>query len=231
MNSEILKVKPEDRVSVSVEKLTVSVKGKNNSGDIEKNWSKAILDDITFDLEQGEMMAIMGGSGSGKTTLLDTLSARSNVDQNTLQFQGCITMNTDANSNQISNSYLKQTDSILRGLTVFETLKYQADLRLPKVSEHEKITLILTLLDILELTHLEDTIITSFTNKTNLSGGEQRRVSLAIQLISKPSILFLDEPTTGLDASSSLKLIYLLRKLASSNFGITIILSIHQPRV
>lgn len=95
----------------------------------------------------------------------------------------------------------------------------------------EKTALIETLLEVLELQLLKHEVISTFgSQKTNLSGGEQRRVSLAIQLLSKPSILFLDEPTTGLDTSSSLKLAQTLRKLASLEFNLTIILSIHQPR-
>lgn len=230
ISNDLFNVNSENQVSVEVKNLVVKVKlqkSKFRKLDLKKNnhSTAKILDDVSFGVQGGELIAVMGGSGSGKTTLLNTLSGKMNG--RTIILEGSI-INT-SNTNKIRASYLKQTDIFLRGLTVLETLKYQADLRLLKVTHFEKLELIHSLLEILELSHLSNTIITSFTNKTNLSGGEQRRVSLAIQLINKPSILYLDEPTTGLDSSSSMKLITLLKKLSS--YGITIILSIHQPRV
>lgn len=111
---------------------------------------------------------------------------------------------------------MQQTDIFLPGLSVYETLKTQADLRLPpSVSEFEKIQYIESLIDVLELQLIRDSRVAAFSSHaTSLSGGEQRRVSLAIQLLSKPSVLFLDEPTTGLDTTSSLKLVHTLKKLA-----------------
>lgn len=234
--SDLLVVKPEDRVSLSVRELTVSVANNHTSSKSSENYdypaSLNILDGISLDLGAGQMMAIMGGSGSGKTTLLNTLSARLNVNHKGMTFSGSVEYKTQSNVNKIKNSYLLQNDIFLAGLSVKETLKYQADLRMPSsVKKEEKLALIDTLLDTLELTHLSNLIVLSFTKKINLSGGERRRLSLAIQLLNKPSIIFLDEPTTGLDASSALKLVKLIKKLASPKFGITVILSIHQPRI
>ena len=146
-------------------------------------------------------------------------------------FSGSVTYETSSLNKHIKHAYLLQTD-IFCLLTVWETLSTQADLRLPSyVAKQEKIELIEYILDVLELSHLKNTYVASFSlNASTLSGGEQRRVSLAIQMLSKPAILFLDEPTTGLDTSSSLKLVHVLKKLASPEYGITIILSIHQPR-
>ncbi|KAK6457889.1 ATP-dependent ABC transporter [Scheffersomyces xylosifermentans] len=256
IDSSILRIPHENRVGLSVRNLTISVKAQetrnisrfnSNKGDrdahqdstsdlesfasIEQSQAR-ILDDVSFDLESGQLMAIMGGSGSGKTTLLNTISQRVNVENKKLRFQGSVFYKRVDVTSNIKHAYLLQTDIFLPGLSVFETLKTQANLRLPPyVSDFEKQQLIESLLDVLELTSIRDTRIASFSSHaTSLSGGEQRRVSLAIQLLSKPSILFLDEPTTGLDTTSSLKLIHVLKKLASPEFGITIILSIHQPR-
>lgn len=220
MDSAILRLDPSQRVGVSVRHLTVAVKGGSK-----------ILDNISFDLEQGNMLAIMGGSGSGKTTLLNTLSQRLNHTNKKLEFTGVIDYVSENSTDKVKNLYLQQTDVFLPGLTLFETLWYQSQLRLPpNTSDQERNDLINSLLTVLELTHRKDEIVKSFTNAISLSGGEQRRSSLAIQLLSKPSILFLDEPTTGLDTSTSLKLVRALRTLASPEFGITIVLSIHQPR-
>lgn len=235
-NTDILRIDPKHRVGISVRNISVTVKNqqKKNKKDDQEELGGAetkIIDDVSFDVHAGQMLAIMGGSGSGKTTLLNTLSQRLNHTNKKLKFSGEIKYTSDNDNSQIKNSYLQQTDVFLPGLTVLETLKYQAALRLPKnTSELEMDRLIDSLLNILELTHRKDEIIKSFTNKIHLSGGEQRRVSLAIQLLNRPSILFLDEPTTGLDTSTSLKLVKALKSLSSFDYGITIILSIHQPR-
>lgn len=242
MNStDVLRILHEHRVGLQVRNLTVSVKGSAVPSDAEKSGPplpetpKRILDNVSFDLHSGGMLAIMGGSGSGKTTLLNTLSQRLNVSNKLLDFGGKIDYVTDEMHSQqdekVKNSFLQQTDAFLPGLTLLETLKFQADLRLPSaVTDFEKMALIDSLLDVLELTPRKNEMVMSFTKSINLSGGEQRRASLAIQLLSKPSILFLDEPTTGLDTSSSLKLVQVLKKLASAEYGVTIVLSIHQPR-
>lgn len=238
MSYDVLGIDPSERVSIKVRNLTVSVNSQAiKATDEELNVGKPhtnILEDISFDLNSGELLAIMGGSGSGKTTLLNTLSQRLNVSNKKLAFSGSINyyMNDEAvGNNHIKNSYMLQTDFFTPGLSTWEFLTYQADLRLPElITKVEKVNLIESLLDILEIDHLRDKVIMTFSHKTNLSGGERRRVSLAVQLLNKPSLLFLDEPTTGLDTSSSLKLVQVLRKLSSSELGVTIVLSIHQPR-
>ncbi|KAK6197483.1 ATP-dependent ABC transporter [Scheffersomyces amazonensis] len=238
MESTVLQIPPHKRVGLSVRNLSVIVKAQEQTQSQKEAQNKddlksKILNDISFDLEAGQCLAIVGGSGSGKTTLLNTLSQRTNITNKKLKFEGVVNYKTcQENVTHIKHAYLLQTDIFLPGLTVFETLKTQADLRLPSsVQTSEKLELIESLVDVLELTHVRDVIIASFSNHaTTLSGGEQRRVSLAIQLLSRPSILFLDEPTTGLDTTSSLKLVHVLKKLASPAYGVTIILSIHQPR-
>lgn len=240
----MLKIPPEQRVKISVRSLLVQVQqklgkaaepaGSRNSG------LKHLLQDINMDLEPCKMLAIVGASGSGKSSLLNALAQRFNTRSKGIRLQGSIKyLGADAPHNtagtaleSLNSAYLQQTDEFLAGLTVYETLKYKADLKIPpNVHSSTKEKLILSLLQVLELEHVRGKIIATFaSNETTLSGGEQRRVSLAIQLLSVPPLLFLDEPTTGLDASSSLKLILILRMLASPEFGFTILLSIHQPR-
>ncbi|KAM9912391.1 hypothetical protein OXX69_002599 [Metschnikowia pulcherrima] len=225
--SDALFVPPSDRVGVKVDDLRVSVEAKD-----EESGSISILDSVSFDLPQSNIMAIMGGSGSGKTTLLNVLAQRTNVNSSGLSFSGAVTysISDPHDKSRISTAYMVQEDFFMPGLTLEETLRYQAELRLGNVTKEARAELINTLLQLLELAHRRHEMVKSFTGQINLSGGEQRRVSLAIQLLSRPQVLFLDEPTTGLDTSSALTLVSVLKKLASPEIGITIILSIHQPR-
>lgn len=218
-----LAIDPVHRVSVKVRDLTVSVRSKKH--DEENNSDTKILDNVSFDLEQGEIMAIMGGSGSGKTTLLNTLSQRINIRNKKLQFNGSINYLCQ---DTITSSYMLQSDVFIPGLSVWEYLEYCADLKL-SISRAEKTDLITSLLTILDIDHVKHQRVMTFLHSSDLSGGERRRVSLAVQLLNRPALLFLDEPTTGLDASSSLKLVQGLRRL-SADLGVTIVLSIHQPR-
>lgn len=224
ISSQALKVAPEQSVALSVEHLTVAV----------RPGEAKILNDVSFELAPGQMMAIMGGSGSGKTTLLNTLLQRLNYTNKSLVFGGAVRYRNAAAEplKHVKNAYMLQTDCFLPGLTVHETLRFLADLRMPAhTSAADKAALIELLLDILELQLLRDEIICRFgLAASNLSGGEQRRVTVAIQLLSKPAVLFLDEPTTGLDTSLLLKLVQTLRRLASPEFGVSVVLSIHQPR-
>lgn len=222
-----LYIPPESRVSVSVNNLAVTVKLKDT-----ESGPARILDNVSFELPELNILAIMGGSGAGKTTLLNVLAQRINIHHTTMLFSGEVdySVTTHVGSKRISTAYMQQADVFLPGLTLFETLDYQAQLRLHNSLKNERLDLVLSLLKLLELEHRQKEIVKSFAGSINLSGGEQRRLSLAIQLLLKPQLLFLDEPTTGLDTSSALKLVTVLRKLASAEIGITIILSIHQPR-
>lgn len=225
--SSALYVPPEHRVAVLVNDLIVQVTtgGKTST----------LLDRVTFELPQSNMLAIIGGSGAGKTTLLNALAQRLNINTKNMHFSGLVNYETASSQTgafaRISTAYLQQNDAFLPGLTLRETLRYQADLRLsPSTPAAEKDQLVDLLLALLELDHRGGEIVKSFTNTINLSGGEQRRASLAIQLLSRPQLLFLDEPTTGLDTTLALTLVLVLRKLALPEIGILIVLLIHQPR-
>jgi len=203
-------------------------KEEEEEEEIGRSNKKLVLNNISLDLEQGKVLAILGSSGSGKTTLLNTLASRMNFSkskENPFQFEGMVHYTQD-NPNI---SYLLQEDLFMPGLTVREILRFTAKLKLPNSSKQERTKLIDYLFDSLNLRRIENTIINDFKFNSTLSGGEKRRVSLAIQLLTKPSILFLDEPTTGLDSNTSINLIQTVKDLAQ-NFGITIILTIHQPR-
>ena len=129
----------------------------------------------------------------------------------------------------VTSAYVTQTDVLLPTLTVRETLLYAASLRLPSTTtSQQRSQLVEEVILELGLKECADTRVGDGFKKGGCSGGERRRVSIGVQMLRNPSILFLDEPTTGLDATSAFHLVKTLKHLA--NMGRTIITTIHQPR-
>jgi ABC-type multidrug transport system ATPase subunit len=145
-----------------------------------------------------------------------------------LSYRGETTFNGKGGVENIRSAYVMQQDVLLPTLTVRETLQFSADLRLPPpTSQQERRKVVEEVILELGLKECADTRIGNHQHK-GCSGGEKRRTSIGVQLLSNPSVLFLDEPTTGLDATSAFQLVRTLKSLASK--GRTIITTIHQPR-
>lgn len=184
----------------------------------------------------GDIIALMGPSGSGKTSLLNALAGRLPISRGA-SFEGKLTVN-GLSKNQLPchfadvSAYVEQEDCLFALSTVAETMDFAARLRLPAKSpvaeRAEKVNEVLCQLG---LAHVKDTNVggTSFNGALRgLSGGERKRLSIAIELIHSPCMLFLDEPTTGLDSYQALNVMQKLRALAEE--GRTVLVSIHQPR-
>ncbi|KAJ4269498.1 hypothetical protein NW762_001158 [Fusarium torreyae] len=187
---------------------------------------KPLLHSVNADLQPGTLTAIIGGSGSGKTTLLNTVAER--VLSARLNQQGIATFNGEVGVHSVRHAYVMQQDILLPTLTVRETLKYSADLRLPpSTTAEERHRVVEEVILELGLKECADTRIGN-SQHHGCSGGEKRRTSIGVQLLANPSVLFLDEPTTGLDATSAYQLVRTLKTLAQK--GRTIITTIHQPR-
>lgn len=187
---------------------------------------KTLLHSVSADLPPGSLTAIIGGSGSGKTTLLNTLAER--VLSSRLSQAGVATFNGIEGVHTIRHAYVMQQDILLPTLTVRETLQYAADLRLPSsISADDRSKVVEEVILELGLKECAGTRIGNSQHR-GCSGGEKRRVSIGVQLLANPSVLFLDEPTTGLDATSAYQLVRTLKNLAQK--GRTIITTIHQPR-
>ncbi|KAK0187369.1 P-loop containing nucleoside triphosphate hydrolase protein [Armillaria mellea] len=213
-------------VDVQVRNLSVQVDGKTTS-DVEARQIKSLLTNIDADFPRGTLTGILGSSGSGKTTLLNVLSER--MRGSNLSVQGQRLHNNSTSLSSISHAYVTQTDTLLPTLTVRETLTYAANLRLPaSTSSVQRARLVDDIILELGLKDCSNTHVGDGLRRKGCSGGELRRVSLGIQLLGNPSVLFLDEPTTGLDATSAFHLVKTLKSLAQK--GRTIIMTLHQPR-
>jgi ATP-binding cassette, subfamily G (WHITE), member 2 len=174
--------------------------------------------------------AIIGASGSGKTTLLNALAHR--LDILSMVRTGDIRINGKEYDNDFLKShtgYVMQEDILQPRFTVYETLYYHAAFRLSStLSSEEREKRINEILVVLNLEHTRDVLIGDSRHK-GISGGERKRVAVAVELIARPKILFLDEPTSGLDSTTSLHLIQALRTISDSG-RCSIITTIHQPQ-
>ncbi len=206
--------------------LAKKFKGANGSNDSTVEEFKPILKDVNAYIPSGSLMAVIGSSGSGKTSFLNALSHR--VGGARLKTTGDIMYNVSASLATIRSAYVMQQDILLPTLTVRETLRYAAELRLPPpMTSGERRKIVDEVILELGLKDCADTRIGNNVHK-GCSGGEKRRTSLAVQMLSNPSVLFLDEVTTGLDAATAFQLMVTLKSLATK--GRTIICTIHQPR-
>ncbi|KAF6736418.1 ATP-binding cassette sub-family G member 2 [Oryzias melastigma] len=188
---------------------------------------KHILKDVSGIMRPG-MNAIMGATGSGKTSLLDVIAGRKDP-AGLRQGQVLVDGKVVTSELRLSSAYVVQDDILMGTLSVKENLLFSANLRLnPKHhSNTEKNNRVNAIINDLGLTDCADTKIgTEFLR--GVSGGERKRCSIGMELITSPSLLFLDEPTTGLDSNTANCIIGLLHKLARR--GKTVIFSIHQPR-
>ncbi|KAK0443527.1 P-loop containing nucleoside triphosphate hydrolase protein [Armillaria borealis] len=213
-------------VDVGVRKLTVQAYSSSATG-LECLKSQTILNSVNSEFLRSSLTGIIGSSGSGKTTFLNILSHR--MKGKNLCIRGQLYYNASPSLSSVSYAYVTQTEVFLPTLTVRETLMYAADLRLPDSIGHKKRHgLVEEIILELGLTDCADTLVGDRLAKKGCSGGERRRLSLGVQLLGNPSVLFLDEPTTGLDATSAYQLVKTLKSLAKK--GRTIIMTLHQPR-
>ncbi|KAK9163928.1 hypothetical protein Syun_004830 [Stephania yunnanensis] len=191
-----------------------------------KSGSAAILEGVTGYAQPAEVLAIMGPSGSGKSTLLDALAGK--LQSNTTQ-SGNILINGRRETLAFGTSaYVTQDDYLMTTLTVKEAVHYSAQLQLPdSMSKSKKMEIAETAIREMGLQDAMDTRIGGRTSK-GISGGQKRRVTICIEILTRPKLLFLDEPTSGLDSAASYHVMSRIVGLAQQD-GLTVVLSIHQP--
>ncbi|MGD0678180.1 MAG: FHA domain-containing protein [Polyangiaceae bacterium] len=189
--------------------------------------TRVLLDHVSFKALPGDMIALMGPSGAGKTTLLLALNGYLPPTSGQVRING-EDLYTIYDALRGSIGYVPQDDIVHPELTVFEAVKYSARFRLPPDYSDEEIDRRVdeTLHD-LGLEGVQSLQIGKPEKKV-LSGGQRKRVNIALELVTDPVILFLDEPTSGLAADDTTALINLLADLARKT-GKTIIVTIHQP--
>ncbi|KAF0748215.1 ATP-binding cassette sub-family G member 1-like isoform X1 [Aphis craccivora] len=186
-----------------------------------KKVKKTILHGIDGSFRSGQLTAIMGPSDCGKSTLLNVLAGYS-ISGSSGQVYLNESLRDEKQMTNIS-CYIQQDDYVRDLLTVRESMMVAAHLKLSTtVSAISKASQVEDLLDAIGLSVHGDTIT------KRLSGGQKKRLSIALELITNPSILFLDEPTTGLDSQSCRNLVSLMTNLAH-NEGRTIVCTLHQP--
>mmetsp|Transcript_1483 Transcript_1483/g.3563 ORF Transcript_1483/g.3563 Transcript_1483/m.3563 type:complete len:718 (-) Transcript_1483:370-2523(-) len=211
--------------SIGFHSVTYTVKVKDP--ETKKVVDRNILTNCTGSIQPGTLNAIMGASGGGKTSLLDVLADRkdSGSVNGTILVDGAP---RDSESFKHNSGYVVQDDIVMGTLTVRENLMFSAELRLPgTISYAEKQRRVQSVIDELGLGKVAESKVGNEFIR-GISGGERKRVNIGMELITSPSVLFLDEPTTGLDATTSSQVLALLKRL--SRHGRTIVLSIHQPR-
>ena len=198
-----------------------------------------VADDISFEFpngklglrhiniaeETGKLIGLMGGSGAGKSTLLNVLNGNENPSEGSVRING---IDIHQNSNKIEGviGYVPQDDLMIDELTVFENLYFAAKLCFSDANENELDELVKKTLAALGLTETSDLKVGSPLEKT-ISGGQRKRLNIGLELLREPSVLFVDEPTSGLSSRDSENIMDLLKELSLK--GKMVFVVIHQP--
>lgn len=187
--------------------------------------SDAGLHDFSFTERGGRLVAIMGGSGAGKSTLMGILNGTIRPDSGELLLNGH-NVYTEPEAVEGVIGFVPQDDLLFEDLTVFQNLYYAARLCMAHLPEEELIRRVNTLLADLGQTEAAHLKVGSPLQKT-ISGGQRKRLNIALELIREPTILFVDEPTSGLSSSDSDLVMSLLKEQAAR--GKLVFVVIHQP--
>src|SRR4051812_32597838 len=172
---------------------------------------RQLLHRVSFEIAPNELVAVVGGSGAGKSTLLETMAGLRAPSEGAVRYDA---------SNRVG--FVPQDDIIHRELPLRRTLRYAAGLRLPPSTPAAEIDRIVG-----ETVRDPDLHDRASVRVADLSGGQRKRASIAVELLTRPALFFLDEPTSGLDPSTSSEVVSVLRRLTER--GVTVVLTTHDP--
>ncbi|SMO50871.1 ABC-type multidrug transport system, ATPase component [Saccharicrinis carchari] len=180
---------------------------------------------FSFTGRSGQLVGIMGGSGTGKSTLLNVLNGSYRMSSGSIHING-LDIHEQKEALKGVIGHVPQEDLLIEELTVFENLYFNAELCFSDFTKPEIVSLVESALKDFDLVEARDMVVGSPLNKT-LSGGQRKRLNIALELMREPSILFVDEPTSGLSSMDSEKVMALLKRQTLK--GRLVILNIHQP--
>ena len=218
----VLKADPIIGVKVFDTRSETRIDAVNITEEVPSLWGNGtfkLLDQVSLAIEPNEFVGLLGPSGAGKSTLMNALNGMKRTTGGQV-FINNLDLYHHLYSIKQSIGYVPQDDIIHRELTCYNTLYYVARLRLSRDIHAEDINQIVNeVLEVTGLTDRRDALI------SQLSGGQRKRVSIAVELITKPSLIFLDEPTSGLDPAAEERIMKLFRQIAES--GRTVIMTTH----
>ncbi len=205
-----------DKARIIYRAVDVTYKFSNNQTGIHR---------FSFTGRSGQLVGIMGGSGTGKSTLLNVLNGRLKLTRGRITING-FDLHQEKEHLQGVIGYVPQDDLLKEELTVFENLYFNARLCFSDQSIEDILKRVEDALQSFDLVEARDMVVGSPLNKI-LSGGQRKRLNIALELIREPSVLFVDEPTSGLSSMDSEKVMSLLKRQVLK--GKLVIINIHQP--
>jgi len=231
-------VGPQDRVQIGPVRFRLAADGQVETDDLrlatridvqgvcyDVKAGIRLIRDVSFTIQPGEFVALMGPAGAGKTTLMENMNGNMRPTIGRVLVNGIdLHRHFDAMRGHIG--YVPQDDIVHRKLTVYEACYYTAKLRMKGLSERDLHDRVVQVLRELDIAHRANVVIGGPEARV-LSGGQRKRVNLAMELVTDPAILFLDEPTSGLSSADAKSVMEVLKGLSQK--GRTIILTIHQP--
>jgi len=214
-NKEVsVSTKPDIHIDVQFENLNLTIPDAG-----------VIMRGVSGSLTHGRLAAVMGPSGAGKSTFLAMISGKVDRTGGTLKVNG---EEKELTSLKPVIGFVPQNDIMLRELTVEENIRHSALMRLPATMPlEEKLTRVQDVIETLDIGHIRDSVIGDEKIR-GISGGQIKRVNIALEMVIKPSLLCLDEPTSGLDSTTSLSVIQALKDMA--NTGVNVVAVLHQPK-
>jgi ABC-type multidrug transport system ATPase subunit len=225
----------EQGVAISFSELkSIAIKRFNNSINLSCNnlsfqYKKSVqgVKPLSFSAYGGEFVAVMGGSGTGKTTLLNLLSGRLTPQSGEVFINNISIDDAEQRESLLQEiGFVPQVDLLNEELSIQQNLMYNTRLCRDDLTPEEQLTKVDALLDKLDLLQLKHLKVGSATEKV-ISGGQRKRLNISLELIRQPSVLFVDEPTSGLSSNDALQVVSILKQIANS--GKIVVINIHQP--